>query len=881
MAALMQFDPYNKFRNAFEGWRSKDKRRQAEDKERAFKKGVGSCFSRVILEPDRSHVLSGLLSEHCNVSSVDSQRALARLDGEGHSETYFGLWFLTVLYAKTFTFGKEVDKIWFGPGKDVESELGTKRVDKSVGEARSEITKHEDKPRELVNSDGSEVEGESTWSLQLYLPPEASVTNAGGYENSGSRLRYDRRATDVFGRETEERELREFADRKAGFRWIQIAGVAGQGKSRLALELARERRSQDWDAGFLLSERLEEFVARVDDWTPATPTLILIDYVYGFEDKIGLILRSLAGRGQGKFDHAVRIVLIERQRWDRGGVAERTTSADGELEFTLAAGHAQWFETLNRPPGGGASGFQVDITPFAAKVVELTKLSIEHLVALVQAYSKNTSLSPDTIRERLNKIDPAGRPLFAMLFAEALSDPLTPDETAWSREELLDHILRRERARRWALRFEGDPPRGDEDIPAVQGALLATLTRGLKKRTLRKKFGDAFSNELLEQILVLQDAPVSADAAVVPPLEPDLLGGWMLLRAVKGGFEIEPVLRWAWEIDAVNTGATLRRLGEDFSGDEDVISLFEIEPENEEARNAYLEAAVHILAKAWSQERKYTEIQIKLLEAAADNEIGQAYNTLGIIHHHGCGIDSDPARAVEYFQRGAELGYGAARNNFGLLLMNGTQIEKDLDRAQTLFQAGVDEDSDRARTLLARLLIEHRMSESSQREGMRLLEVAAKRGYEDAICRYAFNLQEGIGVDAPDPEGAMKWYRKAAEAGNAWAMFSYALKLEIGYGADKPDPRGAMEFYRRAADNGDPKAMNNYAINLQVGHGVDEPNPRGAMDWLRKAAEAGDSGAMTNYADNLKSGCGVEKPDPQAAREWYRKANEAYKREEK
>ncbi len=62
---------------------------------------------------------------------------------------------------------------------------------------------------------------------------------------------YTARALPLLGRDKEIDGLRNFTGTTPNFQWMQIARAGGQGKSRLALEIAIELQKEGWHAGFL------------------------------------------------------------------------------------------------------------------------------------------------------------------------------------------------------------------------------------------------------------------------------------------------------------------------------------------------------------------------------------------------------------------------------------------------------------------------------------------------------------------------------------------------------------------------------------------------------------------------------------------------------
>jgi len=170
-----------------------------------------------------------------------------------------------------------------------------------------------------------------------------------------SLTRYSARAVELLGREAALARLQGFLQADAGFAWMQIAGLGGQGKSRLGYELTLWAQDQGWQAGLLESADLAAFgEERWADWQPARPHLILLDYVIGREAAIKPLLQTLAARADG-LRRPVRLLLLERQRWDHGGLAVANRSANRsanhatgpDLAPTLGTdGCAEWFLKL-------------------------------------------------------------------------------------------------------------------------------------------------------------------------------------------------------------------------------------------------------------------------------------------------------------------------------------------------------------------------------------------------------------------------------------------------------------------------------------------------------------------------------------------------------
>ncbi|AGA92304.1 hypothetical protein Thimo_3648 [Thioflavicoccus mobilis 8321] len=114
---------------------------------------------------------------------------------------------------------------------------------------------------------------------------------------------------------------------------MQIAGVGGQGKSRLGYELVLWAKERNWQAGLLDTDALDAFGGHWPNWQPKRPHLLVLDYVVGREDKIQPAIQTLAQRAD-ELRRPVRLLLLERQRWDRGGL-RTTVRSDGRFDPLL------------------------------------------------------------------------------------------------------------------------------------------------------------------------------------------------------------------------------------------------------------------------------------------------------------------------------------------------------------------------------------------------------------------------------------------------------------------------------------------------------------------------------------------------------------------
>ena len=121
-----------------------------------------------------------------------------------------------------------------------------------------------------------------------------------------------------------------------------------------------------------------------------------------------------------------------------------------------------------------------------------------------------------------------------------------------------------------------------------------------------------------------------------------------------------------------------------------------------------------------------------------------------------------------------------------------------------------------------------------------------------------------------DPDGALRWFRRAAQTGEPDALIALAqmARAELAGLAQGQ----AADFLRRAAETGDANGALAYGRHLL--ESGDPGASATALDWLRLAAESGHAPAFGEYAYALDQW--VHGPrDAALARPWYVQAGQA------
>jgi len=623
---------------------------------------------------------------------------------------------------------------------------------------------------------------------------------------ANSLFHYTSPVVDTIGREKEKEQLRSFLTGGQGFRWMQLAGVGGQGKSRLALQLVIQAANDKWAAGFLYDEELKAFTKTAGAWQPDRPHLIVLDYIIGRERSISRLMRAF-WENREKYQHPVRLLLLERQRWDAGNTAkpqetpkmaalpapnrssspirsaveELTAAPQAQTRAPEAGrGAAEWFVKAC----GAADEYVRNVLQMAylPSVIELDGMRDTELVWIVRRVAQLSGRAhlPQTdrfISDQLDRLDSAGRPLFAYLLGLAFST--SEEGGAWAdREDLLNYVLRREQRQRWSAYFEGEPPAIGDDIPAMRLAVLATIVRGFDFRErMLAELVHPINSDLRRQALALNAGQIAASEQgpgnYLHPLEPDLLGEWFVLKAFDGGLPMDEVLRFAWRMNPTETGAFLQRIAQDFSdhpvaigainyavGDqapghleEFAVQLLRTLPPGAAPLDGALaksvrqladrgnaDAEVAMAARLMAETGDAPELKdtlLKYVESAVAKRNGAALSLYGYLHFTGRFVRQDNARAATLFAEGANAGSVAAMRNYAAVLKHGVGVEKDQQLAAYWANEAANREDRDAMFQLGEMYLDGEGLPKDLGKAIKWLMRGADAGHKDAAERLA------------------------------------------------------------------------------------------------------------------------------------------------
>ncbi|MBQ5754332.1 MAG: SEL1-like repeat protein, partial [Oscillospiraceae bacterium] len=255
-------------------------------------------------------------------------------------------------------------------------------------------------------------------------------------------------------------------------------------------------------------------------------------------------------------------------------------------------------------------------------------------------------------------------------------------------------------------------------------------------------------------------------------------------------------------------------------------------------------------------------LALKYLEKAAQNGHPQAAALLAECLDRGTCGETDPQKALFWYEKAARAKDPHAMGEYGRLLA--AQARKRLREADAepmpYFQRSGREEACRL-----------------YREGMDWLEKGAAAGSVEAMYQQGWQHQLGfMPLQAGSDADALTWYRKAVEKGHGGAMRRIGDLCHYGGGGLAKDPHAALDWYIKATQAGHAPAFSSagdlYSVTFR-----ELPNHNAlALEWYRKGAEAGDSTSMLRLGDRCLNGLrGLVEKDPAAAEKWFLKAADA------
>ena len=260
------------------------------------------------------------------------------------------------------------------------------------------------------------------------------------------------------------------------------------------------------------------------------------------------------------------------------------------------------------------------------------------------------------------------------------------------------------------------------------------------------------------------------------------------------------------------------------------------------------------------------------LHIAAEKNMVQAAQALGVLYLLGQGVPRDPDEAAKWLRKAAELGSSGAQATYAQALAKGRfnpRITEPAPVAEWFEQAALQGDRFGIYNY-AVCLADGFGIEKDEAKAAELFRQAAETVI-DAQYRYGLMLAEGRGVER-DYEQARVWLEKACSIDAPLALNALATLYLHGMGGPK-EPQKALRLFERAAAKGNLQAMFALGALLGGGNGM-EADRVASLAWYRHAAQAGHKQAALMLGKYYKLGIATA-PDAEEARKWFTQARDA------
>jgi TPR repeat protein len=170
---------------------------------------------------------------------------------------------------------------------------------------------------------------------------------------------------------------------------------------------------------------------------------------------------------------------------------------------------------------------------------------------------------------------------------------------------------------------------------------------------------------------------------------------------------------------------------------------------------------------------------------------------------HGKGVPKNEGEAARLVTASAEQGNIAASAVLGGMYLNGKGVPQDTAKAEKWIAKAAEGGHNGAQVMMGNLYI-GQTNASSRGNANALAEAAAGSAAgssgETGITT-AEPHSKSMAASEPDPQAAVKWYKKAAKNGSAAGQAALGEAYRLGLGVDRNEVSAYM-WYTLAADQG-------------------------------------------------------------------------------
>ncbi len=195
----------------------------------------------------------------------------------------------------------------------------------------------------------------------------------------------------------------------------------------------------------------------------------------------------------------------------------------------------------------------------------------------------------------------------------------------------------------------------------------------------------------------------------------------------------------------------------------------------------------------------------ELYTSLASDSNADAMTSLGFMYQNAQGCKKDDIKALEYYEKAAELKQPYALFNLAILYMNGLGgVEHDQFRAHELHMEAATRDVPPAMYEVALMLERGLGCVANYSEAAFWYEEGAKRGHLESFNNLGVLYKDGHGVELNEAR-CFLCFSKAADGGLAEGLYNLGQLYDQGFGCER-DHDKALDYCRKAAYKGHSKA---------------------------------------------------------------------------
>ena len=275
----------------------------------------------------------------------------------------------------------------------------------------------------------------------------------------------------------------------------------------------------------------------------------------------------------------------------------------------------------------------------------------------------------------------------------------------------------------------------------------------------------------------------------------------------------------------------------------------------------------------------FERARLLLERAVAEDEgnAGWAYAALGDLYRDAAEDKHDPAKAVEAYQRAADLGEIGAMLRLARVFGRGEGVPVDFDRALVNLEKAIAFNGENTASAFSMLGDLYRNAEGSRRDPVKAVEAyerALELGNDDVLIVLARMIAAGDGVSSADFERARGYFLRATTHGGEAAATAYSFLGDLYRNAAGSNRNAALavDAYTRALELGNTDVLVVLARMIAAGDGAPQDFEL-ARDYLEKAVAIGSNPSLAYSAlGDLHSSPANTQRDPARAAEAYQAA---------